>query len=281
MAEGDTIFRTAEMLRPLVGQRVSAARAQAGPGLRRVPDLSRLVGATVTSVEARGKHLLISFDNGLTMRSHLRMTGSWHRFRKGEAWPRPLRQATAIVETSESVAVAFNTPVIELLTDADLRRSRPLATLGPDLLAASFDADEVLRRMGERRAVQLGDALLDQRAVAGIGNVYKSEVAFLSGLDPWAPVGAFTEDELRRALDLARRMLQANARHPGPRVTTGRLDRGGALWVYGRAGHACRRCGTAINSRRQGELARLTYWCPRCQPARATRAGRPPAMASS
>ncbi|MGH2381370.1 MAG: Fpg/Nei family DNA glycosylase [Candidatus Limnocylindria bacterium] len=268
MPEGDTIFRTAEVLRSaLIGRLITAARAQPQPGLRRVPDLSRLIGATVASVEARGKHLLIGFDNGLTLRSHLRMTGSWHRYRPGEPWRRPQSQAGAIIETAESVAVAFNTPVVELLTDADLARSRALTTLGPDLLARSFDADEALRRLGERSFEELGVALLNQRAVAGIGNVYKSEVAFLEGLDPWALVGSFEEAELRGALLTARRLLQANTRG-GVRVTTGTPGREQGLWVYGRAGRPCRRCGTPIQVRRQGELARLTFWCPRCQVAR-------------
>jgi endonuclease-8 len=265
MPEGDTIFRTADVLRAaLVGRRIIAARAQARPGLRSVPDLSRLVGASMASVEARGKHLLIGFDNGLTLRSHLRMTGSWHRYRPGERWRRPLHQASAILETAESVAVAFNTPVVELLTDADLRRSTSLTTLGPDLLSRSFDADEALRRLRERDAEELGNVLLDQQAVAGIGNVYKSEVAFLDGLDPWSRVGAFSDAQLRGALATARRLLQANTRG-GARVTTGSEARGHALWVYGRAGRPCRKCGTLIQVHRQGDLARLTFWCPRCQ----------------
>ncbi len=268
MAEGDTIFRTAEVLRAaLVGRRVTAARARGQPGMRSVPDLSRLIGAVVANVEARGKHLLIGFDNGLTVRSHLRMSGSWHRYRPGEPWRRPLRQASAILETSESVAVAFNTPVVELLNDFDLRRSRALTALGPDLLSRSFDADEALRRLRERHAEELGNALLDQRAVAGIGNVYRSEVAFLEELDPWAPVAAFEDAELLAALRTARRLLQANT-SGGTRVTTGSAMQGQGLWVYGRAGRPCRRCGTRIEVRRQGELARLTYWCPRCQPSR-------------
>ena len=270
MPEGDTIFRTAEVLRAaLVGRRITAARAQPRPGLRRVPDLSRLIGATVTSVDARGKHLLIGFDTGLTLRSHLRMSGSWHRYRPEERWRRPEHQASAILETPESVAVAFNTPVVELLTDADLRRSRALTTLGPDLLGAEFDIDEALRRLREREGEELGNALLDQRAMAGIGNVYKSEVAFLEGLDPWAPVAAFEDGELTAALRTARRLLQANTRG-GARITTGSGARGEGLWVYGRAGRPCRRCGTLIQLRRQGELARQTFWCPRCQPPRAT-----------
>ena len=266
MPEGDTIFRTAEVLRrALGGRRITAARAQPQPGLRRVPDLSRLIGATVESVEARGKHLLIGFDNGLTLRSHLRMSGSWHRYRPGEPWRRPMRQASAILETAESVAVAFNTPVVELLTDADLRRSVPLTSLGPDLLGRDFDAAEALHRLRERDGEQLGNALLDQRAVAGIGNVYKSEVAFLERLDPWAPVRSFSDEELGAALATARRLLQANTRG-GARVTTGSGARGEGLWVYGRGGRPCRRCGTIVEQARQGDLARLTFWCPRCQP---------------
>ena len=267
MPEGDTIFRTAHVLRAaLVGRRVTLARAQPGPGLRRVPDLSRVVASTVTSVEARGKHLLIDFDNGLTLRTHLRMKGSWHRYRPGEPWRLPMRQATAILETAESVAVLFNAPTVELLTEADLRRSRPLRELGPDLLSRSFDADEALRRLRERDGDELGNALLDQRAVARIGNVYKSEVAFLERMNPWAPMAAFDDHQLRGALRTARRLLQANTRG-GARVTTGSTARGEGLWVYGRSGRPCRRCGTLIRSARQGELARLTYWCPRCQAA--------------
>jgi endonuclease-8 len=267
MPEGDTIFRTADVLRAaLVGRRITAARAQPGPGLRRVPDLSRVVASTVTSVEARGKHLLIGFDNGLTLRTHLRMKGSWHRYRPGEPWRLPLRQATAILETAESVAVLFNAPTVELLTEGDLRRSRPLRELGPDLLSRSFDADEAMRRLRERDAEELGNALLDQRVVAGIGNVYKSEVAFLERMDPWGLVSAFSDEQLLGALRTARRLLQANTRG-GARVTTGSTARGEGLWVYGRSGRPCRRCGTLIRSARQGELARLTYWCPRCQAA--------------
>ncbi|MGH2446710.1 MAG: Fpg/Nei family DNA glycosylase [Candidatus Limnocylindria bacterium] len=268
MPEGDTIFRTADVLRAaLGGRRITAARAQPTPGLRRVPDLSRLIGSSVVSVEARGKHLLIGFDIGLTLRSHLRMTGSWHRYRPGERWRRPRQEASAVLETAESVAVAFNTPVVELLTDADLARSHALRELGPDLLSRLFDADEALRRLRDRGREQLGNALLDQRAVAGIGNVYKSEVAFLERLDPWAPVSTFAVGELRAALLTARRLLQANT-GGGGRVTTDRRSRGEALWVYGRAGRPCRRCGTPVRGDRQGELARRTYWCPRCQPAR-------------
>jgi endonuclease VIII len=268
MPEGDTIFRTAEVLRAaLVGRRITAARARPQPGMRRVPDLSRLVGRAVTSVEPRGKHLLIGFEGGLTLRTHLRMTGSWHRYRPGERWHRPATAASVVLENASAVVVAFSTPVVELLTDADLRRSRALGSLGPDLLAVEFDADEALARLRGLGREELGNALLDQRAVAGMGNVYKSEVTFLEGLDPRSPLDAFTDDELRAALATARRLLRANTRG-GARVTTGSQVRGQALWAYGRAGRPCRRCGTPIRHARQGPLARLTYWCPRCQPPR-------------
>jgi endonuclease-8 len=263
--EGDTIFRTAEALRAtLVGRRVTAASAQPGPGLRHVPDLSRLVGATVTTVVPRGKHLLIGFDNGLTLRSHMRMRGSWHRYAPGERWRRPASRATAVVETAESVAVCFDAPVVELLTDAELDRSLPLVSLGPDLLAGTFDADEAVRRLRQRGTEELANALLDQRAVAGIGNVYKSEVCFIERLDPWMPVNAHTDEQLKGALATARRLMGANV-GGGARVTTGDRSSGRSLWVYGRARRPCRRCGTMIRVARQGSLARLTYWCPRCQ----------------
>lgn len=266
MPEGDTLRALATRLQPLVGERIVRARAQPRPGMRRVPDLSRLVGARVVSVDARGKHLLIGFDGGLTLRSHLRMRGSWRLVRAGRPSPRPAYRASAVLETERWIAIAYDTPVVDLLTDAGLRRSTPLRTLGPDLLGTTFDTDEALRRLRERGARQLGDALLDQRAVAGIGNVYKSEVAFLEGLDPWAPVAAFTDTQLLATLATARRLLQANV-GGGPRSTTGSRGRGRQLWVYGRTGRPCWRCGTPIRSARQGESARLTFWCPRCQPS--------------
>ncbi|MEP7081854.1 MAG: DNA-formamidopyrimidine glycosylase family protein [Chloroflexota bacterium] len=268
MPEGDTIARTADVLRAaLVGRPITAARARPQPGMRRVPDLSRLVGTTVTSVEPRGKHLLIGFEGGLTLRTHLRMRGSWHRYRPGERWHRPATAASVVLENHSAVAVAFSTPVVELLTDAELRRSTVLGNLGPDLLAADFDADEALARLWALGDEELGNAFLDQRAVAGMGNVYKSEVPFIEGLDPWATVCASTDEELRAALATARRLLQANTRG-GARATTGSRVPGQALWVYGRGGRPCRRCGTLVRNARQGPLARLTYWCPRCQPAR-------------
>jgi endonuclease-8 len=165
--------------------------------------------------------------------------------------------------------VCFNAPVAELLTDAELPRNRPLTTLGPDLIAPEFDVGEAVRRLRERADLELGEALLDQRAVAGIGNVYKSEVCFIERLDPWTPVGAHEVGALEAALRTARDLMRANLRG-GARLTTGERTRGRGLWVYGRSGRPCRRCGTLIRSARQGELARTTYWCPACQRASPT-----------
>jgi endonuclease-8 len=265
MPEGDTIFRSADVLRrPLLGGVVREAWSQPRPGLARVPRLSRLEGRTVESVEARGKHLLIGFSGGLWLRTHMRMRGSWHRYRVGEAWRLPESRASAMLRTDSAVAVCFDAPEVELLTARELGRHAALSTLGPDLLGRTFDADEAVRRLLAAPATAIGEALLNQRAVAGIGNVYKSEVCFLERLDPWAPVGSVEAAALRAALSTARRLLQANLRG-GARVTTGVNAPGRSLWVYGRAGRPCRRCGTLIVGRRQGEQARMTYWCPRCQ----------------
>lgn len=265
MPEGDTIHRSADVLRRhLLGGTVLEAWSQPRPGLARVPRLARLEGRRVESVEARGKHLLIGFSGGLWLRTHLRMRGSWHRYRVGEAWRLPESRASAMVRTESAVAVCFDAPEVELLTAAELARQPALSALGPDLLGATFDADDAVRRLLAAPATPLGEALLNQRAVAGIGNVYKSEVCFLERLDPWNPVDGVEPGALRAALATARRLLQANLRG-GARVTTGVGAPGRSLWVYGRAGRPCRRCGTLIVGRRQGEQARMTYWCPRCQ----------------
>src|SRR5918992_1368289 len=220
MPEGDTIFRTATVLRAtLVGRRITAARAQARPGLRRPPDLSRLVGTTVASVESRGKHLLIGFDAGLTLRTHMRMRGAWHRYRPGERWLRPAANASAVLETGDVVAVCFDAPVVELLTDAALVRQPSLRALGPDLLAPDFDTNEAVRRLRERGPMELGEALLDQRALAGIGNVYKNEVCFIERVSPWRAVRELDHETLRRLVVTAPDLLRQHA-GGGPPGTT-------------------------------------------------------------
>ena len=268
MPEGDTLFRIATGLRgALVGGRVLEARARPGPLLRHVPDLSGLVGLRVRGVESRGKHLLITFGEGdqtRTLRTHLRMTGSWHRYRPGERWRLPERRATVVLRTDHAVAVCFDCPTAELLTDAGLARSKALTGLGPDLLGPAFDANAALANLRERGNVAVGEALLDQRLLAGIGNVVRNEVLFMERVNPLSRVESLSETELQRIVAAAQRVLRSAARD-GNRTTTGDRRRGARLWVYSRAGRPCRRCGTRIEVSRQGELPRLIYWCPSCQ----------------
>ena len=283
MPEGDTLFRTAAGLRPcLVGRTVIAARGRV-PG----PRVDRIVGSEVTAVEAHGKNLLIRFANGLELRTHLRMYGSWHRYAPGEPWRRPAGRAVLVLEVADAVAVCFDAPVVELLEIRAAGLHPPLGGLGPDLCADDFDTAEALRRLRDpsRAGLTVAEALLDQRALAGIGNVYKSEVLFIERADPFTAVEALDDATLARLVDRARAMLFAN-RLSVARVTTGhardrvaggvvpRASAGDRLWVYGRAGRPCRRCRTPISSRRHGDPPRTTSWCPRCQAGSAALATR-------
>ena len=269
MPEGDTLFRTAAGLRPyLVGRTVVAART-GGPGA--VPQVARIVGHEITAVEALGKNLLIRFDNGLEIRTHLRMNGSWHRYRLGERWRRPVSRARLVIEVPGAVAVCFDAPVVELLEQRAEVLHPSLGRLGPDLLAPDFDADEAARRLRDpsRSEVSIAEALLDQRALAGVGNVYKNELLWIERVSPFTRVGDLDDGSLGRLVATARRLLIANAAsgHGPERVTTaGDRAAPGPLYVYGRTGRPCRRCRTAIASTRQGrDIPRTTYWCPACQ----------------
>ncbi len=273
MPEGDTLFRIATALRPhLAGRRIVAAAARR-PG----PRAELLVGATCESVEARGKHLLIRFDNGLVLRTHLGMHGSWHRYAPGERWQRPPARARIVLETESAVAVCFDAPTVELFDGRAEAIHPALSALGPDLLSPDFDEsaeDEVVRRLRspERENLTIAEALLDQRAMAGVGNVYKSETLFVERVNPFEMVAGLDDDTLRRLVRTSRRLLLANSTG-GPRTTVTspsaiRLHSADALWVYDRAGRPCRRCGTAIQRRSHGDLDRSTYWCSACQPAR-------------
>ncbi len=269
MPEGDTLFRTAAGLRPyLVGREIRAARAQ-GPGP--VPQVQRLIGCRVDAVESQGKNLLIRFDGGLELRTHLRMNGSWHRYRPGERWRRPPGRARLVLEVDGAVAVCFDAPVVELFETRAEHLHGALSRLGPDLLAPDFDAAEALRRLrdGSRADVEIAVALLDQRALAGIGNVYKNEVLWIERVSPFARVADLDDATLERLIATGRRLLVANADpRRGPERVTTAGDRGapGALYAYGRTRRPCRRCGTPIAVTRQGsDLPRSTYWCPTCQ----------------
>ena len=269
MPEGDTLFRTAAGLRPyLVGRTVSAARAN-GPGP--VPQVGRIIGRQITGVESLGKNLLIRFDNGLEIRTHLRMNGSWHRYRPGERWRRPPGRARLVIEVPGAVAVCFDAPVVELLEIRAESLHPSLGQLGPDLLATGFDAGEAIRRLRDasRAPVAIGEALLDQRALAGIGNIYTNEALWIERVSPFIAVGALEDETLERLVGTARRLLLVNAdrTHRVERVTTGgSRSAPGPLYVYGRTGRPCSRCGVAIVRAQQGsDIPRTTYWCPTCQ----------------
>jgi len=254
--EGDTLFRTAAGLRPyLVGRIVTAART-AGPGP--VPQVARIVGREITAVESLGKNLLIRFDNGLEIRTHLRMNGSWHRYKPGERWRRPPGRARLVIEVPGAVAVCFDAPVVELLEQRAEVLHPSLGRLGPDLLTPDFDTDEAIRRLRDpsRAEMSIAEALLDQRALAGIGNIWKNETLWTERVSPFMTVGALDDKTLSRLVRTARRLLQASA-----------VGRSGPRSVYGRSGRPCPRCGAVIASAQQGtEIPRTTYWCPTCQP---------------
>jgi endonuclease-8 len=234
--------------------------------LEAVPAQS-LVGDRVTEVEARAKHLLIRFGSGRVLHTHMRMTGAWHVYRAGERWKRPAWQARLVLEAGERIAVLFNAPVIELLVIGGEALHPALSGLGPDVLAPELDLDEVWRRAAQLEpATEMGDLLLNQRVVSGIGNIYRCETLFVHKTHPRAALGSIPEETLRAMMRTAAELMIPNAM---PSASVGRdfglgPDR---RWVYGRSGRPCRRCGTVIASGRVGTQARTAYWCPRCQPA--------------
>jgi endonuclease VIII len=270
MPEGDTIYRTARTLRDaLEGRQVTAVTTTVAQVRALGPD--RLVGQTVAAVEPRGKHLLVWFSpSGLALHTHMKMTGSWHLYRAGERWRKPAQWARVSLSTAEHVAVCFSAPVCELLARAQVDRHPSLAGLGPDALDEETDLGEARRRLDERAGWAIAEALLDQRVMAGIGNVYKCEVLHIHGINPWRKVADVEPAQRDAVLATAERLLKANV-GPGTmqRTTTRdpRVRGGDRLYVYGRARNPCPRCHTPIRVARQGEQARLTYWCPRCQPA--------------
>lgn len=262
MPEGDSLYKFARKVgAALEGKEILAARSH-GPGP--VPQVHRLVGAVCIRARSTGKNLLISFDNGLVLRGHLRMYGTWHVYAPGEAWRKPEREARLVLEVADAVVVNFSAPVIELLEERALEHHRPVAGLGPDLLADDFDMDEALRRLRDpsRAGLTIGDVIMDQKAVAGAGNIWKHESLFHAGMNPWRRVRELPDDELRGLVLKAQALLRASVGKPNSLGLTRRPE----MWVYMRAGQPCRRCFTRIRSGPQGVDIRQTAWCPKCQP---------------
>jgi len=272
MPEGDTIFRTARTLQRALAGRVVTRFESPLAALGRIDQDAPIAGRTIRGVRSIGKHLLIDFSGDLILRTHMRMHGQWHIYRPGERWRRSRLSMRVVLATDEYVAVGFDIPVAEFFRAEDLARHPQLGRLGPDLLSDAFDETEATPRLKAATSQSIGDALLDQRVMAGIGNVFKCEILFLCGVDPFRTVGTLSDEEAHRLVRRAREVLRANVAEPhDPRAarvhrrTTRFMNPEARLWVYGRGGRPCRRCGTPIASRKQGEDARLTYWCPRCQ----------------
>ena len=258
MPEGDSVYRFASRLRAVLqGQRIEAARSH-GPGP--VPQVQRIVGVTCNGVRSQGKNLIISFDNGLALRGHLRMFGTWHIYTPGQKWERPERDARLVLTVAGAEVVNFSAPVIELIEERALAAHRPVADLGPDLLDDAFDPQEAFRRLREpsRAAVTIGDALMDQRVMAGVGNIWKHETLFRCRMNPWRRVDEIDDASLLGLILKAQELLRASVGKPG---AGGRPT----MFVYGRRGRPCRRCNTQLQSATQGIDIRRTTWCPRCQ----------------
>ena len=269
MPEGDTIFRAARTLqRALSGQVITAFATQLSQ-LDAVDRRAPISGRTINDVCARGKHLLMSLSGDLILRTHMRMHGSWHIYRPGERWRARRSDARIVLTTAAWVAIAFKVSDAEFLTTAELSRHARLTALGPDVLSESFDPVEARRRLRETPARHVADAILRQQSMAGLGNVFKSEILFLCGLDPFAPVAGVSDEMLDCLIDRGRALMRLNVRE-GTRIdgrgrnTTGRLNPAERLWVYGRTRQPCFTCGTAISSANETD-GRRTYWCPTCQ----------------
>ncbi|WP_406384391.1 DNA-formamidopyrimidine glycosylase family protein [Streptomyces sp. NBC_01618] len=261
MPEGDTVRQTANRLHSALSSRV-LTRSDL-----RVPRFATadLTGRTVLDVISRGKHLLTRIEGGLTLHSHLQMEGAWRVYAPGERWRGgPAHQIRAVLANAKHTAVGYRLPVLELLRTRD--EEQAVGHLGPDLLGPDWNADTALHNLLSDPARPLGEALLDQRNLAGIGNIYKAELCFLARATPWLPVGDLASPTVARLITTAKQLLEANRDRP-MRTTTGAVPRrygpSERLWVYGRANRPCLRCGTPIRTADQDE--RPAYWCPRCQ----------------
>jgi endonuclease VIII len=279
MPEGDTIYRTARALKKAIGSKVVTGFETGLAKLARVNDDTPLVGKVVEKVESRGKWCLIFFSGDLILVTHMLMSGSWHLYRNGERWQRRRSQMRMVIRTADWEAVAFNVPVAEFYTARSLERSSQVPKLGPDILSENFKVEDGVARLvaygREKPDAEIAVVLLNQRVVAGLGNVYKSEVAFAAGVNPFRAMRTITPREMEVMVETSQRYMKANVvdgagdgivTYSGNRRTTHSSNREERLWVYGRQGMECRRCGTAVMMRKQGVQARSTYWCPECQP---------------
>jgi endonuclease VIII len=259
--EGDTVWLAAKRMN------TALSGATLRRGEFRLPQLAALdlTGSTVREVVPRGKHMLIRLADERTLRTHFRMDGSWHIYRPGTKWRGgPAYDVRVVLVTDEWECVGYRLHDVEIVETAD--EDRLVGHLGPDVLGSDWDLDEALRRLREHPDEQIGVAILDQRNLAGIGNLYKVETLFICGVHPWARVADV--ENLEAVVEKARVLMLANRNHP-EQSTTGITRRGEDHWVAGRKGRPCRRCRTPILLGEQGPTTqeRVTWWCPKCQAA--------------
>jgi endonuclease VIII len=279
MPEGDTIYRAARALQKAIGGKVVTGFETGLAKLARVNDDAPLVRRTVEKVESRGKWCLIFFSGDLILVTHMLMSGSWHLYRTGEKWWMGRSKMRVVIRTGDWEAVAFNVPIAEFHTARSLERSSQVPKLGPDILSDEFTVESGVARLAaygrENPEAEIAVVLLNQRVLAGLGNVYKSEVAFAAGVNPFRAMKTIRPREMEVMVEVAQRYMKANVvdgasslggGDSGSRRTTHAMDREERLWVYRRQGQECRRCGAAVMMRKQGVQARSTYWCPKCQP---------------
>jgi endonuclease-8 len=272
--EGDTLWRTARTLERAIGGQVVTRFETVLVKLARVDDDTPIAGRTVERVDSEGKWLVMRFSGGLILLTHMLMSGSWHIYRPGERWKRPRRDMRIVIETPPMVAVAFLVPVAEFHTEESLTRRAGFAALGPRVLEDDFDAALAAANLRSAPELEIGVALMTQRLVAGLGNVFKSEVCFVGGVNPFRRVATVTDAELDALMAAAKKLMRANIReasggaiatHFGLRHTTGRSDPEESMWVYHRTGRPCRNCGTPIEWKRHAADGRSSFWCPHCQ----------------
>lgn len=279
MPEGDTLFRSARALAKVLEGKTVTAFETAYAKLASVNDDHPVEGRVMEKVESRGKWLLMHFSGDLILTTHMLMSGSWHIYRTGEKWWNSRRNMRVRISVEGYEAVAFNVPVAEFHTAASLARSTSIPKLGLDILSADFTLQTGFERLQQRAQShpddEIANVLLNQRIMAGLGNVYKSEICFAARVHPFRAMSTITADEMRQMADVSQRYMQANVldgsgdgiiTYTGNRRTTHAANREDRLWVYGRRGQECRRCGDLIEMRKQGTGARSTYWCPSCQP---------------
>ena len=276
MPEGDTVFRTARSMgRALIGKPITGFRSNY-PLLTRFHDDTPITGQTVDGVESRGKWLLIHFSGGATLVTHMLMNGSWHLYRRGERWRRPARDMRIVLENDEYQAVAFTVPVARIYTAQALAREKRIPSPASDVLSKDFDPIAAAGRVRSCAGEEIGEVLLHQQVLAGLGNVFKSEICFVEGINPFCRVAALSDEQLTALIRTGQKLVSQNTFEDSgnmivtyrgqQRHTTHNTSPQESLWVYGRSGSPCRSCGTPIRHRLQGPDARVTFWCPTCQP---------------